>query len=857
MARRIRAHDWAESALGPTTSWPQELRTCVDVVLAARTPMVLHWGADFLMIYNDAWIAFAREAHPAALGRPTREVFPEAWPRLELTYTALMDGAEAIVACDQYVPIQLNGRLEDAWWTYNLSPVHADDGRILGLFSNGLETTAQHRTQAALRESEARLAFLLKLSDACRATNDPLTLVREACALLGEHLGVDRVKYAEIDGGCALPWHGYERGVDPLPRERTPVARFGERILEAYQRGESVAIDDVEASPLLTPAERQTRVAAQSRAFVGIPLMREGRWVAAFGLQSARARRWTESDRQLTHEVAHRVWTAVERARSATALRESEERLRLALDVAGLGTWDRNLIDGTAKIDIRTAEMLDVATGPVTDVLAVQQSVVHRDDLLRVEEVMAAGIRSGRSFDVGLRVVHRDGKVRHIATRARAFPDETGRPARLLGTTRDVTAEHEAEARLRASEARLLEAARHANQVKDEFLAMLGHELRNPLTPILATLELMRLEGSEAFAAERDVIERQARHLARLVDDLLDVTRIVRGKIALRRQRLDLGSVIHRAVESVSPLLEEKGHRLVTTIDGNLPVEGDTDRLLQILSNLLGNAAHYTDRGGRIQIEGHLDGGHVVVSVSDNGIGIEPELLPVVFELFRQGARTIDRAQGGLGLGLTIVHNLVELHGGTVVADSAGRGKGSTFTVRLPRATIREKARIVRPTEESRGPTAGEARRVLVVDDNHDIADVIATLLRSKGCAVEVAYAGAAGLEAARRFRPTIALLDIGLPEMDGYELARRIKADNELRDIRLVAVTGYGQRADRRRALRAGFSDHLVKPFDFAQLAAIVSPPARPADNKRLSTKRVRPQPPSAPLPRRAQAKP
>jgi signal transduction histidine kinase/CheY-like chemotaxis protein len=364
--------------------------------------------------------------------------------------------------------------------------------------------------------------------------------------------------------------------------------------------------------------------------------------------------------------------------------------------------------------------------------------------------------------------------------------------------------------------------AEAASRAKDEFLAMLGHELRNPLAPILTALALMEAQAGELFRRERDVLDRQVRHLVRLVDDLLDVARIARGKVQLRRERLELSHALAQALDVVGPLLEQRAHHLVLEVPHQgLLVEGDPARLSQVLANLLTNAAKYTPDRGRIAVEAALEGGAVVLRVRDDGIGIAPSLLPRVFDLFVQGPQPLDRAQGGLGLGLTLVRRLVEMHGGRVEAHSDGPGSGSTFTVRLPVAppagtwTRREQEK------QSSRPGQPLSRRVLVVDDNRDAAELLAEAMRAVGHTVRIAFDGPSALAEAERFQPELGLLDIGLPLMDGYELARAL--GERVPGIKLVAVTGYGQDGDRARTLQAGFREHFVKPVELADVLAAI----------------------------------
>jgi signal transduction histidine kinase len=373
------------------------------------------------------------------------------------------------------------------------------------------------------------------------------------------------------------------------------------------------------------------------------------------------------------------------------------------------------------------------------------------------------------------------------------------------------------------SEQRAREQAEAASRAKDEFLAMLGHELRNPLSPILTSLHLMELRSPDHAVREREVIKRQVNHMVRLVDDLLDVSRIANGRVELRKRRVDVKEVIANALEVTSPLIEQRKHRVERHFSEEpLVVDADPARLAQVVSNLLTNAAKYSNEGSLIEVRAERDGSDVSVRVVDGGVGISAELLPHVFELFVQGRRTIERSEGGLGLGLSLVRSLVGLHGGSVLAESEGLGKGSSFSFRLPLAAADEPAEPAPPVEPA--PTSRKSQRVLVVDDNRDAADALAEALEHSGHDVRVAYDGPAALLAAAEFRPRLALLDLGLPDLDGYEVARRLRESREHEALVLVAVTGYGQDADRRRSAQAGFDRHLVKPVSVADVLELAS---------------------------------
>ena len=362
-----------------------------------------------------------------------------------------------------------------------------------------------------------------------------------------------------------------------------------------------------------------------------------------------------------------------------------------------------------------------------------------------------------------------------------------------------------------------------ASQAKDEFLAMLGHELRNPLSPIVTALQLMRMRGDGAHGREGEIIQRQVDHLVRLVDDLLDVSRVTRGKIELKFERVALAQVTNKAVEMASLLVEQRRHQLQVEVEPGLEWEGDPVRLAQVVSNLLTNAARYTEPGGRLWLRARRDGPDAVeISVRDTGIGLAPEVRDQVFELFFQGKRSIDRSEGGLGIGLALVKNIVELHGGSVQARSEGRGLGSEFVVRLP---LRSASAMQAPAEQiAVTQPASTPQRVLLVDDNADGADTLGRLLRAHGHAVEVYHDPVSALAAIDRFQPTVALLDIGLPVLDGYQLAARIRALPGGQACRLVALSGYGLAADHARSEVAGFERHLVKPVNPDEAARVVA---------------------------------
>jgi PAS domain S-box-containing protein len=375
---------------------------------------------------------------------------------------------------------------------------------------------------------------------------------------------------------------------------------------------------------------------------------------------------------------------------------------------------------------------------------------------------------------------------------------------------------------------RLYQALREADRRKDEFLATLAHELRNPLAPIRNSLQILKMPRLDAATVERsrDMMERQVHQLVRLVDDLLDVSRVMRGKIELRKERVELSTVVARAVETAQPLIEAQGHELTVNLPSeSLALNADPIRLAQVVGNLLTNAAKYTEANGRIRLTARREGNEAVLRVRDTGIGISPDMLPHIFELFVQVDHAATRSQGGLGIGLTLVKNLVEMHHGTVEAHSAGLGRGSEFVIRLPLMPQEERKRVEKDCGEApHEPTRSSGHRLLVVDDNVDAADSLAMLLRLQGHEVRVAHDGLAALELAKSYLPEMVFLDIGMPGMDGYEVARRLRRQPGLENVRLTALTGWGQAEDRRRTAEAGFDHHLVKPAEPNALESLLS---------------------------------
>jgi signal transduction histidine kinase len=517
--------------------------------------------------------------------------------------------------------------------------------------------------------------------------------------------------------------------------------------------------------------------------------------------------------------LAQLATIALENAQRLAFARRDQDRLLLLAEATNdaLYDWDFDTRDFWWGGGI--LKLLESDSDPVQHSSRWKLERIHPDDVDRVRiSFDEARFAKAMTWTAEYRFRRHDGSYIQVEDRGYFLRDVSGRAYRVIGSIRDVTAVKS----LLVAEQHARADAEAASRAKDEFLAMLGHELRNPLAPIVTGLDLLRMRVGPELDRELTVLQRQAQHLIHLVDDLLDISRIAHGKIQLKKQRLEIAAVIAAAIETASPLIESRLHRLEVDVPAKgLQVDADHARLAQAIANLLNNAAKYTEPGGSITVRARRAGDVVEVTVRDTGIGIAPEMLPHIFQMFVQERQALDRAQGGLGLGLSIVRSLVELHGGEVEARSTGRGHGSEFTLRVPAASTRaEDEGGVRPSTAAAGAPSGH--KIMVVDDNVDAADLLALALDHLGNTTRVAHDAESALAMVGEFAPELAVLDIGLPVIDGYELARRLRGLPGC-PRRLIALTGYGQESDRERAVRAGFDAHLVKPVEIETLKSVI----------------------------------
>ncbi|TCZ87716.1 PAS domain S-box protein [Lysobacter sp. N42] len=682
-----------------------------------------------------------------------------------------------------------------------------DGGAVVG-------TVLEVRDITEAKRAEARRTLLAGITEDIARGAALDDVLRHAAEGLARLLDARSCEFSEIDevAGILQVATSFRHGRAPLRGRH----RLDDVLLGDYpgmlRRGESVAVEDVQADARVDGA----RYAALGiGAFAIAPFVRDGEWRFAVSVTDTRPRRWRDDDLRLLRAVAARVFPHVERRRHDEALRLSEERFRLMADSVPHLVW---ILRGDGSVEFVNRQWVEY-TGRAFDPSArvpAMTELVHPDDVATSTAAFGQALATGQAFTLEHRMRAASGDYRWFIVRAEPWRDpSSGEVVRWFGSSADI---HD----LKLAQQALAD----ADQRKDEFLAMLAHELRNPLAPIATASHLLdRVADDPARVREvARVIGRQVGHIRELVDDLLDVSRVTRGLITLREDVLDVSAIVAGAVEQSRADIDARGHRLrIAQADAPLRVRGDRTRLIQVLANLLNNAAKYSPEGSRIDVGIAREGGDALISVADTGQGIDAGLLPHVFELFSQGRRTPERAHGGLGLGLALVRQLVQLHGGRVSAHSDGPGRGSRFVVRLP-AVDEAPVRV----EAEPSPGEGRSLHVIVVDDNRDAADTLAAALGLLGHRVEVHGDARAVLAARWPGPPDVFLLDIGLPGMDGRALARALRERPELAQSRFIAITGYGSAEDIARSRAAGFDHHLVKPLDLDALLRLLAE-ARP----------------------------
>jgi len=677
------------------------------------------------------------------------------------------EGESVVLPDIRYDPAALGQPGQPRWVRGYAYPIKDAAGRVREVMLMHEDVSARVAADEALRASELRLKQLANTIPQIAWMADPQGNIHWYNDRWYEYTGATP---QEMEG-----W-GWQRVHDPreLPR-----------VLELWKR----SIERGEPVQMTFPLRGRDGVFRPFFTLVAPLKDADGRVLQWFG---------TNTDISELHDAQR-------------SLHEAEQRLRIAVLAGHIGIWDWDLESNLVRWSAEVYELHGLEPQAAAAPLEGLMERVLPEDRAKIEQRTRAAIERGDGFSAEYRAMLPGGELRWLSTWGRVQAGEDGRARRVTGAVISIDPYKKAEAALRESDRR-----------KDEFLAMLAHELRNPLAPITTAAEILRMASADPARVRQaaEVIGRQVRHITKLMDDLLDVSRVTRGLVQLEQHAVELAPVVHSAIEQAAPLLQAKGHTLATTFDARPAfVTGDRARLIQVVVNLLNNAARYTPPNGRIEVAVSVEGGWVRLRVADNGQGIEPDLMPHLFDLFTQGKRGPDRALGGLGIGLALVKRLVELQGGQVMAQSAGAGKGSAFTVAFPLAAPARAGEATMPRAEALGRAA---LRVMIVDDNRDAADSLGALLAAMGHEVEVHYDAAGALASPALHRTDAFVLDIGLPDMDGHALARALRE----RGVRatLVALTGYGQPMDRELSRGAGFDQHLVKPVEGAVLARMLA---------------------------------
>ena len=774
MGEYIRAFDWGQTRLGPAGQWPTPLRVMVKMLLTTGHPVFIFWGEDRICLYNDAYSrSLGGDKHPRILGLPGKEAWPETWNVIAPQINQVMTGGAATWQEDQLVAIYRDGRSQSVYWTYSYGPIEneASPHRVGGVLVLANETTAQVQKSQALHLDERWHALFDQAPVSMCVLNGPEHRYEFAnphyLELLGKSSVVGRT-FAEV-------WPEIES------------QDFLELLDQVYQSGEPYVGS---ATPVRTGNTDGERLAYVD--FVYQPIRdKSGTVTGVLGLGS----------------------DVTDRERAEQGMRMAKTQLEGLLAAAEIGSWVWDLSTNVVVHDDNFARLWGwEGTEPMSH--EEHFARIHPDDVSKVEAAVQVALHSDQLYVREYRIVLDDGSVRWLSGRGKVQRTIGGEPATLTGLIIDI-------GDLKALEESLVVADRR----KDEFLATLAHELRNPLAPIRNAAAILQKKGHDEKlrAWGTAIIERQMQGMARLLDDLLDVSRVTRGKLTLQLQEVSLASVVENAVEVARPALDARRHELTIMLPPHdVRLFADSLRLAQVVANLLTNAAKYTQPGGHIALGAHVTEDNVLISVRDSGSGIAPEWLEQIFDIFAQVQHSGTGSEAGLGIGLALVRGLVELHGGTVRATSAGLGHGSEFVVTLPRPSAG--ASTAAPVDEI-ASLPGPRRRVLIADDNRDGAESLAQLVTLWNHEVTgVVHDGVAAFEAAEQGRPDIALLDIGMPGLSGYEVAQRIRATPWGRAVRLIAITGWGSSEAHQRAVDSGFDGHLTKPVDLERLAAVIA---------------------------------
>ena len=787
----LRSTDWSRTPLGPIADWPKALRAFAEMVLDMPTPAILFWGPEQTQIYNDGYATILGPRHPGAFGMAYRDAWPDTYPLIYPWMRHVLDTGGTWRVEREHIPLTRHGFDEEAYFTFTFSALRDDEGRVAGILQPVFEVT---ESVVADRRAETLRRLVPERHSPSSAIDAALsTLAANPADIPFVRLGL---------------WDTGRMDLVAAGEAGAPLSPDGIALLDAVAH--SVWAENRPRFIDVLPA-----AAGVARAALVLPLEAASgaspRGAIAFGV--SRRLRYDERYRHFLEHVAQQVASSLQREQAASAAEHQRQYLNELFMQAPAGIA---VLAGPDHV----FELVNPAYGAF---------IGHRDV---IGKPLLEGLPElrGQAFPSLLDRVYATGEA-HVGNEAPAqlnrgagghaeeaffnfvyqpLRDALGLTTGILIFANEVTDQVAARRRVE----HLADELRAEHRRKDDFLAMLAHELRNPLAPISAAAEVLRVGQASDPRLRRtsEIVARQVRHMATLIDDLLDASRVTRGIVDVERHDVDLREIVAAAVEQVSSQFDaRRQHLRVDSPAEAVHVAGDRKRLVQATTNLLDNASKYTPEGGAIDVALLRDDAWSTLRVRDNGVGVPPELRERIFDLFVQGPRGTDRAQGGLGIGLALARRLVELHGGTLVCTSAGANQGSEFVIRLPLQAAPSK--VTAPSTPPHVASPPCRLTILVVDDNEDAAFMLAMLLENAGHEVMTESDPFVALERAQATRPDVCVLDIGLPRMDGHELARRLRATPEGRGAALIALTGYGQAADRAQAAAAGFDHYLVKP--------------------------------------------
>lgn len=880
MAARVKAFPWETTALGAADRWSLSLRITVATMLECQLPMYLAWGDEFIQIFNDAYRPILGAKAGLALGGRAPDTWAEIWPRIGPMWRRVLQG-EPVGFDDFKLTIDRFGYPEDVYFNFSYSAVRDELGQARGVLVTFAETTEKVLTSR-------RLAFLDALAQATRELTEPADVMHITAEMLGRHLGANRCAYATVreDQDTFDLIGDFNDGVPSIVGTYR-FADFGQEVLRLMRADQAYVNHDVDRDAATASTDRTAYVRTSIQSVICVPLHKNGRFVAAMAVHQCVPRHWSDEEISLVKVVVSRCWEALERIRAEAALRE-EARTLETLNRTGaalaaeldIGTLLQRVTDAATSLtgaqfgaffyngvhDDGEAYLLYTLSGadrkqfenfghprptPMFGPTFRGEPTIRLDDVMADPRYGQWGPRRGmpaghlpvRSY-LAVPVTSRSGEVlgglffghanvgvfterseriaEGIASQAAIAIDN----ARLYAASRDAMRER---TQLLESERTARLAAEQAGLVKDEFLATLSHELRTPLSAITGWVHILHRKAADLdadFKKGIDVIERSAKAQVQLIEDLLDMSRITTGKLVLNIAPVSAASFTLAAVELLLPAADRAGVRLGTDVamSEGAAVMGDAVRLQQVLMNLVSNAIKFTPRGGEVHVTLRCTAEVAEIVVEDTGIGISPEFLPFVFERFRQADGSMARRHGGLGLGLSIVRNLVELHGGQVGAHSDGPDRGARFSVRLPLIKARSLAS-ASPDPGAVDRTSLAGARILVVDDDDTVRDMVARALELQGAQVVTAATGAEALALLPGSRANLLVSDLGMPEMTGFELLERVRAlpANQGGNIRAIALTAFAREADQRRSIDAGFLMHFRKPVEFSALVRAI----------------------------------